>query len=382
MFLHEFPISSDVLHLNHAGVGPWPKRAADAAAAFAVENATLGSTHYLRWMERESRLRQQFQRLINAPSAEDIALLKNTSEALSVVAFGLRWEAGDNVVGIAEEFPSNRLPWQAASARFNIEWRPVHITDLEDPEAALMAGCDRHTRVLSVSAVQYVSGFKMDLVRLGEFCRQRDILFCVDAIQQLGALPFDVQEIQADFVAADAHKWMLGPEGIALFYVAAAQRDQLRLHQYGWHMVENVGAFDVEQWSPAQSARRFECGSPNNLAIHIQNASLDLLEEVGASTIADLIHQLVDQVIDHARARGFQILSPTARARRAGIVTFKPENCDINALYQTLLSRGVLCASRMNGIRFAPHFYTRPEVIEGAFAIVDDIVGNASRGKP
>lgn len=376
MFNGEFPISQDVLHLNHAGVGPWPRRAADAAAAFASENATLGSTHYLHWMQQESLLRQQFQRLINAPAADDIALLKNTSEALSVVAFGLAWSSSDNIVGIAEEFPSNKLPWQAVSSRYGTEWRGVDITDSDDPEADLIASCDKNTRVLAVSAVQYASGLRMDLYRLGEFCRQRQILFCVDAIQQLGVLPFDVQGIQADFVAADAHKWMLGPEGIALFYVRADIRDQLQLQQYGWHMVEDLGTFDQSEWEVAQSARRFECGSPNNLAIHIQTASLSLLEEVSIPEVECLVHHRIDCLLEQVKQRGFVLYSPEQYQRRAGIVTFAPKDCDISALYQMLLSRGVLCASRMNGIRFSPHFYTTQETLEHAFEIIDQSIEN------
>lgn len=372
MFTDEFSFLNDLIHLNHAGVGPWPKRAAVAAAVFAQENAELGSTNYPAWTETESTLRQQFQRLINAPESKDIALLKNTSEALSVVAFGLPWTSGENVVGILEEFPSNRLPWQALSKRHGIEWRGVSVNGADDPEARLIESCDDQTRVMAVSAVQYASGLRLNLPRLGEFCRQRGILFCVDAIQQLGALPFDVQEVQADFVAADAHKWMLGPEGVALFYVRAEIRDQIQLQQYGWHMIEEMAAFDRLEWEPAHSARRFECGSPNNLAIHIQSASLSLLEEIGIPEIAKRVEERVGYTLELANERGFAIYSAEEPERRAGIVTFAPPNCDISKLYQGLMSQSVLCASRMNGIRFSPHFYTPLAKIQSAFDIVDD----------
>jgi len=179
----EFPQADDIVYLNHAGVAPLPASAARAVAAFAEECTRVGAARYAEWMARERRLREQLAAFINAPSPDDIALLKNTSEALSVVAEGLDWHWGDNVVGADEEFPSNRMPWEA-QARSGVTWRGVSLR-VPDPEAALMNACDERTRVLAVSSVQYGSGLRLDLERLGRFCRERGILFCVDAIQSL-----------------------------------------------------------------------------------------------------------------------------------------------------------------------------------------------------
>ena len=209
-----------------------------AVQQFAEENMRQGARHYTRWLETEVHLREQCRSLLNAPSADDIALLKNTSEALSVVAHGLAWRTGDNVVISDQEFPSNRIVWQSLQED-GVETRCVDLTRGASPEQALVACMDKHTRLLAVSSVQYASGLRLDLDRLGTLCRDRGVLFCVDAIQSLGALPLDVQACGADFVMADGHKWLLGPEGCAVFYVRSQVRERLRLRQYGWHMVED-----------------------------------------------------------------------------------------------------------------------------------------------
>jgi len=366
----EFPLEPGLIHLNHAAVGPWPVRTAQAVQRFAEANMREGSRAYLQWMKEEQRLRELLAQFINAPSPDDIALLKNTSEALSVAAYGLDWKPGDNVVCPSEEFPSNRLVWQSLEPRFGVQTRLVDLAQSPDPEVALIEALDANTRLLSVSAVQYASGLRLDLERLGEACRARGVLFCVDAIQQLGALPFDAQACQADFVAADGHKWMLGPEGLALFYVRPVIRDRLKLNQYGWHMVEDLGDYDRMDWAPARSARRFECGSPNMLAIHALAASLDLLLETGLENISNVISGKIEYLIDSIESKGFEILSPKAPARRAGILTFRREDEDMAKLYQRLMEAGVLCAHRGGGVRFSPHFYTPEADLDAALKLL------------
>ena len=209
----EFPQAEELKYLNHAAVAPWPKRTREAVVAFARENVTYGASRYHLFSEKENYLRLQIRKLINAPSIDDIALLKNTSEALSVVAAGIRWNRGDNVVTSAEEFPSNWIPWDAQKIH-GVSLKKVDIR-VQRPEQALIEACDNRTRVLTISSVQFSSGIKLDLELLGDYCKANDILFCVDAIQSIGAHELDVQKIRADFVMADGHKWMLGPEGMA-----------------------------------------------------------------------------------------------------------------------------------------------------------------------
>lgn len=362
----EFPQEAGLIYLNHAGVGVWPQRAARAVQEFADENVRSGARHYPVWARREQALRESLARFVNAPSADDIALLGSTSAALSVVASGLDWRWGDNVVGAAEEFPSNRIPWQA-QRKWGVTWRGVTICGVADPEAALLSACDGHTRVLAVSSVQFGTGLRLDLARLGQACRRRNILFCVDAIQSLGVLPLDVQAMDIDLAMADAHKWLLGPEGIALFYCRADLRPQLELRQFGWHMVQQVGDYDAQEWRPAASARRFECGSPNMLGIHALAASLSLLEAVGSAEITARVLGNSTYLFEKLRALpGVELISPGSESRRAGIVTFRIPGQDPEKLKQKLMQAGVVCAHRAGGIRFSPHFYNSPAQIDNA----------------
>lgn len=366
----EFDLAPGLIYLNHAAVAPWPRRTAEAVARFAAENAREGARHYPRWLQVEQRLRQRLARLINAAEA-DVALLKNTSEAISVVAFGFPWQAGDNLVLAAEEFPSNRIPWQALS-RLGVTCRVVPLTGAADPEGALLAQCDRRTRLLTVSSVQYGNGLRMDLERLGAACRARGIAFCVDAIQSLGALPFDAQAVQADFVMADGHKWMLGPEGLALLWVRPAWRERLTLYQYGWHMTRQAGDFDAADWQPADDARRFECGSPNLLGVHGLEASLSLIQEHGIRQVAQDLLDRTGYLVERITASAaLELLGDAQPARRAGIVTFRHRRLDTAALHRRLTEAGVVCALRGGGVRLSPHFYTPFAQLDQALAGVD-----------
>ncbi|MBA6068026.1 aminotransferase class V-fold PLP-dependent enzyme [Pseudomonas mosselii] len=372
VFLDEFEQAPGLCYLNHAAIAPWPRRTAEAVARFAQDNVRLGAHEYPAWLATERRLRERLARLLNAPTIGDIALVGNTSQALSLVAFGLDWRPGDQVVISDEEFPSNRVVWQALADR-GVEVVEASLA-VADPEAALIAACGPRTRLLSVSAVQFANGLRLDLARLGAACRQRGVLFCVDAIQQVGALPFDVQHYQCDFAMADGHKWMLGPEGLGVFYCRSELRRQLTLHAYGWHMLEHLGDFERRQWQPARSARRFECGSPNMLGACALEASLSLLEDVGMTVVAEQLAQRIEQLYRGLTAiPGAQLHSPGDPSRRAGIVSFSLDGHANADIYRALSNNGVICAVRGPGVRFSPHFYTDHRLIDEVLRQVGQI---------
>ena len=356
----EFPLDPDLIYFNHAAVGVWPRRTADAVKSFAEQNMKRGAADYPRWLKVERELRGRLKRLVNAASSDDIALCKNTSEALSLIAYGLQWQTGENVVSSDQEFPSNRIVWESLQNR-GVKLRLADISG-SDPEAAMIALCDENTRLLSVSSVQYGTGLRMDLRRLGQFCHDNHILFCVDAIQSLGALQFDAQDCHADFVVADGHKWMLGPEGLALFYSNSKARNQLKLQQYGWRMVERAGDFDAKEWIPAKAARRFEPGSPNMLGIYALNGSLSLLEEIGMDRVEAEVLTRAETLIDWVHSRDeLELITSEQHGRYAGIVTFRVRSLDNDGhadLYRRLMTNGLICANRAGGIRFSPHFYS------------------------
>ncbi len=341
---------------------------------FAEQNVRTGARDYPDWLQVEKSLRERLKRLLNASSRADIALLKNTSEALSFVAFGLDWRGGDQVVISNDEFPSNRIVWEALAPQ-GVEVIQVDLGGT-DPEAALLAACGPRTRLLSISAVQYASGLRLDLERLGRGCRQAGVLFCIDAIQQLGAQPLDVQACDCAFAMADGHKWLLGPEGLAVFYCRSDLRAQLKLHEYGWHMLEHAGDYDRTDWQPAQSARRFECGSPNMLGAMALEASLSLLEEVGMEQVASAIAERIDWLQRGLRRLpGVTLLSPADPQRLGGILTFGLANWQQRALFERLKTQQVICAPRGGGIRLSPHFYTEARAIEDTLAVLHDLAG-------
>ena len=372
-FSSEFSQDESICYLNHAAVSPWPKRTQLAVTKFAEENVTFGATKYLEWLKVDKALREKLARLINANTYRDIALSKSTSEALSIIAYGLIWEEGDEIIITNQEFPSNRIVWESLTNK-GVSVKVANIDTL-DAVDAIEEKITPQTKLISVSSVQYASGLTLDLKRLGALCAENNILFCVDAIQSLGAIPFDLADNNADFVVADGHKWMMGPEGLALFYVKPEIRDSLTLNQYGWHMVENRGDYTREEWEIAPDATRFECGSPNTLGAHALNASLSLIEDLGIANIHTQLKQitnyLTEQLINIA---DIEILSPSNNDNPSGIVTFKTGRIDSEKLYSTLMKQGVICACRGGGVRFSPHFYTSKTTIDNAVNKVKSII--------
>jgi cysteine desulfurase / selenocysteine lyase len=367
---NEFPLDSSLIYLNHAAVSPLPKRTVETLQLLIQEMMFQGAKNYPQWQLKETLLREQLRDLIHAPTSNDIALLKNTSEAISTVAYGLDWKKGENVVITNQEFPSNRIVWESLE-KYGVITKRAVISNTEEPEEVLFKLVDEKTRLISVSAVQYASGLKMDLKKIGQFCKKHQILFCVDAIQQLGALQFDVQAIQADFVMADGHKWLLAPEGLALFYSTPQAREKLELKQYGWRSVENIGDYDSLDWQLPNSARKFECGSPNMLGIYALSASLSLLLEIGLIEIEKKILENTGFLFELLKQiPNIEILSPQQRERCSGIVTFKHRKKDNNLLFEEIKKQNVVCAQRGGGIRFSPHFYTSKLQLEQTVAMI------------
>jgi selenocysteine lyase/cysteine desulfurase len=343
----QFPILDQGLYFNHAAVGPWPRCTAEAVQAFAEENMLRGSAGYRYWYARENELRHRLAELAGAPSPDSIALLKNTTEGICAVAYGLGWQAGDNVVLPIGEFPSNRLPW-LAQAVHGVEIREIDIRAADHAESALLDAMDENTRMLSVSAVQWNDGFRLDLHRLGDACRRRDVLFFVDAIQQLGALPMDVEACHIDFLAADAHKWLLAPEGIAVFYCSA----------------------------PAASSKRFEAGSPNSVGQAALNASAGLLLDYGMENVGARVLSNTDFLLRNLEdVPGIRIRSATAPERRSGIVCFSHQSLPVNDLHHALTRAGVSTVIRDDSIRLSPHFYQCEEQLTEFLNILQATTG-------
>lgn len=361
----EFPMNTEICYLNHAAVAPWPKRSAIAVQKFAEENIFLGATDYPLWEVKEQALRELLRKLINAESTEDIALVKNTSEGLSMVAYGIDWKVNDEIIISDEEFPSNRIVWESL-ANLGVKVIEVALAG-ENIESDIAQHFSKNTRLLAISSVQYASGIKLDLNKLGQLCKQNKILFCVDAIQSLGAYALDLANNQADFVIADGHKWLMAPEGLALFYSKKEIRKTMKVNEYGWHMVKDAGNYKTKTWEITDTAKRFECGSPNMMAAQGMHASLSLIDELGMEFIEQrLLHisnYLREQLLSIPKLSLNQ--SPHKKYQSA-IVNFSIDGIDPEQLKNQLMNEKVICASRGEGIRFSPHYYTPEKVIDEA----------------
>jgi cysteine desulfurase/selenocysteine lyase len=372
--IDEFPILKHGHYANHAAIAPWPASTSQAVADFALENCNVGPQHYARWLLRETQLRQKLCDWLNAESAEDIALLKNTTEGICTVANGIEWRKGDNVILPLGEFPSNRLPWLALQ-ELGVEVREVDIESTTTPEKELIACMDDRTRLLSVSAVQWTDGLRMKLEVLGDACQKNEVLFFVDAIQQLGAVSLDVQACKIDFLAADGHKWMLAPEGIAVFYCQKKARQQLTISQKGWRMVDNPYQFNRQDWQPSDAASRFEGGSPNSIGQTALLASIKMFEQFGMNNVEAAVWEN-SQILSGTLSAipGIELVRPFEQQRSAGIVSFKAPGKDLLEIHRALKQKHLACAVRGGLIRLSPHFYQAGEPLQKMLTVIEDVL--------
>ncbi len=318
----EFPIIEKCVYLNHAGVGPLPRRSASRMGMLAGWVSASGDRFWLERQEEAERVRGLAARLLGARGVHEVAFVENTSSGLSLVAEGLAWKPGDNVVGAHFEFPSNVYPWMSLASR-GVEYRRAEERDGRiDPEE-LLALIDDRTRILALSSVEYASGFRSDLARLGAACRERGVLFVVDVIQSLGALAIDVERDLVDVAVASAHKWLLGPEGIGLLYVSDRVVESLRPARSGWRSVRDIFAWKDLDLTWGEGAKRFESGSLNVYGIVALGGSLEILLEAGAA-IEPRVLALTERAARGFADLGFAVVSSRRPGETSGIVTAVP----------------------------------------------------------
>jgi cysteine desulfurase / selenocysteine lyase len=367
-----FPVIDRHIWLNHAAISPWPLPVIQAMRAFVEDNAEYGPLHYADWMNAEANLRRRGADLFGA-DPDDVALLKNTSEGLSLIAAGLDWQSGDALVCCAGDFPSNLLPWCQLVPDY-VEVREVPF-DCADPESGLEQALDANVRLMAVSSVRYDSGVRLDLDRLGEAVHAAGALLVVDAIQQLGALPLNVTATPVDFVVGGSHKWLLAPEGLALFWSRPSARNQLKASQTGWRMWPDMFNFERPDWRAPASARRFEPGTLNMAGVHGLDAAIELLNSINPDDRAEQLLERTDWLIDGLEhIPGIEITTPSEPRRRAGIVCFKPGRLDPDGVLKELAANSIYAAKRGPAIRLSPNFYTPEDQIGKALEAIKGIV--------
>jgi selenocysteine lyase/cysteine desulfurase len=353
----DFPVTENLIYLNHAGVAPLVRPAAEAMQRLAEDALHFGSEHYREWMGTYNGLRGAAALLIRA-QPDEIALMKNTSEGIATIAMGLNWRAGDRIVAFKEEFPANQYPWQRLAARgVTIDW--LSATDSLDriDEAAIGA------RLLALSFVQFLSGHRADLNAVGEICKRRGAIFVVDAIQGLGAFPLDVRAAKIDALSADGHKWMLGPEGCGILYISQALQEQVEPVEFGWTNVASYEDYAVRDLTLRPDAGRYECGTLNTIGCYGLRAAIEYLLSEGIERIAPLVQARGDQIAEGVALRGYEVLGQRTRANGAGIVSFRKAGVDSAAIVAKLRERRIVTAARAGWVRASPHFYVGSEEI-------------------
>lgn len=358
----EFPVTEHWAFLNHAAVAPLCRRARDVIREYADDMAENGNVHEARWWSRIEDARAMAARSIGAQPTE-IALVKNTSEGLAFIAEGLDWRVGDNVVIAAGEYPANVYPWMHLASKGvavkTVARRGARIA-LEDLAAAI----DSRTRLLSLSFVQFATGFRSDLAAVGAMCRDRGVDFCVDAIQGLGVHPIDVEAMKIDYLAADGHKWLVAPEGAGICYVRSARLERIRPVSIGWKSVVGMHDYSTIDFRLRPDASRFEGGSFNVVGLVALGASLSLLEEIGIAVVERRVRELTDYLIDRLAELGADVFSPRGAGEWSGIVSFSVPGTDPSAIVPKLKERGVVISRRDGRFRASPHFYNNREDID------------------
>lgn len=368
-FRSEFPVTERWAFLDHAAVAPLPAPAVRALDEYARSLAENGIAAFKLWFDRLAHTRSLAARLINAPHPDDVYFLPNTTHGVSVVAEGYPWQAGDNVVLAAEEYPANQYPWMNLRHR-GVEVRSVpsrgnrvSIDDLRD------AMTDR-TRVLAISAVEFASGFRNDLDDLGELCRSRGIFFFVDAIQALGAFPVDVQKCGIDALAADGHKWLLGPEGAGIGFIRREWVERLHPIGVGANSVVRPWAFTTIDFTPKPHAGRWEGGAYNVPGIAALGASLELLLGVGIENLEARVLELTDHLYEGAASAGLEVFSSRAPGEKSGIVSLVKPGASSAEIQKRCRDAGVIVANRADRIRVSPHAYNTVDEIERFLDVV------------
>lgn len=360
--------------MDHAAVAPIPIPARDAAERWAHQAAEEGDTLWPRWAERVEEVRRLCATLIGA-SPDELAFVHNTTTGIGLVAEGYPWQAGDNVVTLANEFPSNQYPWLNLAGR-GVEARRVEVTAADGAVELerILAACDDRTRLIAVSWVGYATGWRLDLEALVELAHARGVLVFLDAIQGFGVFPLDVRRTPVDFLAADGHKWMLGPEGAGLFYVRSEHLDLLRPLGIGWNSVRHAHDFNRIELDLRPTARRYEGGSQNMVGVLTLGASLQLLADMGLgcsqSDVADRVLAVTDVATQRLREVGAIVVSCREGERRSGIVAFEVPGAEPEALRGVCLRAGVALSCRGGRLRISPHAYTNQEDLDRLLAAI------------
>jgi len=359
-----FPVTERAIYFNHAAVSPPPITTIRAIEAQLKDVNETGSINFRSWLAVKERARELLASLLGA-RPEQVAFMRNTSDALSTVANGLTWRAGDNIVTFSREFPSNIYPWLRIRDAFGVEVRMCEEREGRIDLAELESLIDQNTRVVAISQVQYASGFRIDLNRLSKTVRRHDALLVVDVIQALGVIPTDVDKEFIDVAAGAGHKWLLTPEGVGYLYLSDRARERIQPTLVGWISVSNPDDYLNFDQGWKRGALAWETGTAPSALLHGLKASLDLLTRFGVQNIADYLEELTDYLCERLKEKRYEVVSSRVPGEKSQIVCVRhPEGLPAMALYSHLGARNIITAPRGDRLRIAPHLYNNSHEVD------------------
>ncbi|MBD0325192.1 MAG: aminotransferase class V-fold PLP-dependent enzyme [Pyrinomonadaceae bacterium] len=352
-----FPLAEHTVYLNHAAVSPLPLPTIRAVEAQMQDVSANGALNYRRWVAVKENSRKLAAAMLGA-RPEQLAFMRNTSDGLSTVANGLRWRVGDNIVTFRREFPSNVYPWLRLRQAHGVEVRMCEEREGRIELKELINMIDARTRIVAISHIQYGSGFRADLERIGRAARMVDALLVVDSIQSMGVVPIDAESELIDVAAAASHKWLLAPEGVGLLYLSDRARERIEPTLVGWMSVPEPEAYsDFEQdWT--HGALAWETGTAPTALIHGLEASLKLLHETGVARINSYLNELTDYLCERLNGSNYEVVSSRRTGEKSQIVCIRPRG-DLTSmsLYSHLKRQNIITAPRGDRLRIAPHLY-------------------------
>jgi len=359
-----FPVTERAIYLNHAAVSAPPTPTIDAIQSQLADVATNGSVNFRSWLSVKEKTRTLLAGMLGA-RPEQVAFMRNTSDGLSTVANGLGWHAGENLVTFAGEFPSNLYPWLRLRDALGVEVRLSHERDGRVDVDELIDLIDDHTRIVAISQVQFASGYRADLERIGRAARAHDALLVVDVIQSLGVIPIDVESEFVDVAAAAGHKWLLNPEGVGLLYLSDRARERIQPTLVGWTSVPNPDDYGNYEQGWNAGTLPWETGTAPISLIHGMHASLKLLNQVGVANIQAHLASLTDHLCDQLHGRSYRVVSSRQAGEKSQIVCIQhTAGLGPMDLYADLKKQNIITAPRVDRLRISPHFYNTHAEIE------------------
>lgn len=360
----QFPAAEKYTYLNSAAVSPMPIVAVNAVLSQLDDVSANGSANFNSWVDTKNRARALVAEMLKVRS-DQIAFMRNTSDGFSNIANGLQWQKGDNIVTFAREFPANFYAWRMIRDAHGVELRLCPERDGRIDLEEFIGLIDTSTKVISISAVQYASGFKADLERMGVAARAVDALFCVDIIQGFGAMPFDLPAQLVDAACGGGHKWLCAPEGCGIMYLSDRARERIRPTSVGWISVQTPWDFEDREQPFKPTALAWESGTgPSSLYYGLEQ-SLKLLHETGAANIENYLSELTDYLCDRLGSTEYDIDSPRADGERSAIVCLKHRRAlPANEIAAKLEKEKVIVSPRGERLRVSPHFFNNREDID------------------